>query len=39
MGAVAMRMVIKLINKEEIDNKKVELPYKIVDRESVITRK
>ena len=39
MGAVAMRMVIKLINKEEIENKKVELPYKIVDRESVITRK
>ena len=39
MGAVAIRMVIKLINKEILDNKKVELPYKIIDRESVIERK
>lgn len=39
MGAVAMRMVIKLINKEPIESKKIELPYRIVERESVITRK
>ncbi|MDR0879497.1 MAG: LacI family transcriptional regulator [Clostridioides sp.] len=39
MGAVAMRMVIKLIDGEKIEEKKAELPYKIVDRESVIDRK
>ncbi len=39
MGAVAIRMVIKLINKELIENKKIELPYRIVDRESVTERK
>ena len=38
MGAVAMRIVIKLINKEDVDQKKTELPYKIVERESVIDR-
>ncbi|RDY23389.1 LacI family DNA-binding transcriptional regulator [Romboutsia maritimum] len=39
MGAVAIRMVIKLINKEPIDGKKIELPYRIIERESVIERK
>ena len=39
MGAVAMRMVIKMINKEPLENKKIELPYRIVERESVINRK
>ena len=39
MGAVAIRMVIKLINKEPLESKKIELPYRIVERESVITRK
>lgn len=38
MGAVAIRMVIKMIDKEVLENKKVELPYKIVERESVINR-
>ena len=39
MGAVAIRMVIKMINKEILESKKIELPYKIVERESVISRK
>lgn len=38
MGAVAMRMVIKMINKEILEEKKIELPYRIVERESVIDR-
>ena len=38
MGAVAVRMVIKMINKEELNEKKIELPYKIEERESVINR-
>ena len=32
-------MVIKLINKEQLESKKIELPYKIIERESVIPRK
>jgi LacI family transcriptional regulator len=39
MGAVAIRMVIKMINGEVLDEKKVELPYRIVERESVIEKK
>jgi LacI family transcriptional regulator len=39
MGAVAIRMVIKMINGEQLDDKKVELPYRIVERESVIEKK
>ncbi len=39
MGAVAMRMVIKLINKEVLESKKMELPYRIIERESVIDKK
>lgn len=39
IGAVAMRMVIKLINKELLEEKKIELPYRIVERESVIDRR
>ncbi|MGL5711663.1 MAG: LacI family DNA-binding transcriptional regulator [Paraclostridium sp.] len=38
MGAVAIRMVIKMIDKEVLETKKVELPYKIVERESVANR-
>lgn len=38
IGAVAIRMVIKLINKELLDEKKVELPYRIIERESVKNR-
>ena len=38
IGAVAIRMVIKLINNEPLESKKIELPYRIVERESVIDR-
>ena len=38
MGAIAMRMVIKMINNETLEEKKVELPYRIMERESVIER-
>ena len=39
MGAVAMRMVIKIINGDALEEKKFVLPYEIVERESVIDRK
>ena len=39
MGAVAIRMVIKMIKGQKIGEKKVELPYRIVDRESVLDKK
>lgn len=39
MGAVAMRMVIKMINGETIEEKKFVLPYEIIQRESVIEKK
>ena len=38
MGAVAIRMVIKMIKGQEVGEKKVELPYRIIDRESVLDR-
>jgi len=38
MGAVAIRMVIKMINNEPLEDKKIELPYRIVERESIIER-
>lgn len=38
MGAVAIRMIIKMVKGLEIGDKKVELPYRIVDRESVLDR-
>lgn len=38
IGAVAIRMVIKLINNESLDEKKVELPYRIIERESIKSR-
>lgn len=38
MGAVAIRMIIKMVKGIEIDEKKVELPYTISDRDSVATR-
>lgn len=38
MGAVAIRMVIKMIKGQEVEEKKVELPYRIIDRESVLDK-
>ncbi|WP_101772601.1 LacI family DNA-binding transcriptional regulator [Peptostreptococcus faecalis] len=38
LGAVATRVVIKMINGEEIEEKRVELPYSIIERESVLDR-
>ena len=39
MGAVAMRMVIKMINGETLEEKKFVLPYELIERESVIEKK
>lgn len=38
IGAVAIRMIIKLINQEELKEKRVELPHTIKERESVLER-
>ena len=38
MGAVAIRIIIKLIDGLEITEKSVALPYRIMDRESVFDR-
>lgn len=38
MGAVAIRMIVKMIKGQEIEEKKVELPYRIIERESVLDR-
>ena len=38
MGALAKRIVIKMINNEPLEDKKIELPYRIVERESIIER-
>lgn len=35
MGAVAMRLLTKLMNKEEVDEKQVLLPYRIEERDSL----
>ena len=35
MGAVSIRALIKLINGEVVEEKKIELPYQIMERESV----
>lgn len=35
LGAVAMRLLTKLMNNEEIEEKKVELPYRIENRDSI----
>jgi LacI family transcriptional regulator len=35
LGAVAMRLLTKLMNNEEIEDKKVELPYRFEDRDSL----
>ena len=35
LGAVAMRLLTKLMNNEEVEEKKVELPYRFEDRDSV----
>ena len=34
MGAVSIRALIKLINGESVEEKKIELPYQIMERES-----
>jgi LacI family transcriptional regulator len=34
IGAVAIRMIVKKINNEEIDNDIVILPHKLVERKS-----
>lgn len=39
MGAVSIRVLIKLINGEELDDKKIELPYQIMERQSVKCKK
>ncbi|WP_297130188.1 LacI family DNA-binding transcriptional regulator [Terrisporobacter sp.] len=39
MGAVSIRALIKLINGEELEDKKIELPYQIMERESVAKKK
>lgn len=38
IGAVAIRMIIKLINQEALKEKRVELPHTIKERESVLER-
>ena len=35
MGSVAMRMLIKLLNKQELEQAQYVLPYRIVERDSV----
>ena len=35
IGAVSIRMIIKMIKKEDVGAKKVELPYKLIERKSV----
>jgi len=34
MGSISMRLLIKIINKEEIDKKYFVLPYEIIERNS-----
>ena len=38
LGAVSIRALIKLINGEPVEEKKIELPYQIMERESVIKK-
>lgn len=35
MGAISIRMIMKMINQEKIDMKMMQLPYEIVERNSV----
>ncbi|SHH00527.1 LacI family DNA-binding transcriptional regulator [Tepidibacter thalassicus] len=35
MGAVSIRMIVKMINEEEIVDKNIYLPYKLIERQSV----
>ena len=39
MGAVSIRAIIKLINGETLEEKQIELPYQIMERESVKIKK
>lgn len=39
MGAVSIRALIKIINGDTVEEKKIELPYQIMERESVAKRK
>ena len=38
MGAVAMRMLTKLMNNEEVDETHIELPYELVKKQSTANR-
>ena len=38
MGAVSVRALIKIVEDETIEEKVIQLPYKIIERESVIAR-
>lgn len=39
MGAVSIRALIKIINGDAVEEKKIELPYQIMERESVKIKK
>ena len=39
IGAVSARMLIKMINKEEVDNKNIIMPHEIIERESTAPAK
>lgn len=39
MGAVAMRMLTKLMNNEELDEKNVQLPYELIKKQSTLNHK
>lgn len=39
MGAVAMRMLTKLMNNEEVDEKDVQLPYELIKKQSTLNHK
>ena len=38
MGAVAMRMLTKLMNNEEVDETHIELPYELVKKQSTLNQ-
>ncbi len=36
MGAIAVRLITKMLNEESIDNKSVEIPYRVIVRDSTM---
>ena len=38
MGAVAMRMLTKLMNNEEVDDTHIVLPYELVKKQSTLNQ-